>query len=216
MKALAKEPEGRYQNGRRAARSDLLRFGRGQPVAALAEPTRVAAAVGGAAVGHGPGRRPDPGRRPWPGHPGPSGRLRRRRAGEPRRRPRRWWWWAALIAVLLALAVGLFFLGRALGWWDSTKTLTVPTDVVGKPAAAATTELRQEGFTNLSTRSETSSVTPGDVVTTEPPPGSRLRERQAPGPAGQQRTGAGARAERGRPDPAAATAALKDAGFVVN
>ena len=31
-----------------------------------------------------------------------------------------------MAAVLIALAVGLFFLGRALGWWDSTRTLTVP------------------------------------------------------------------------------------------
>ncbi len=50
MKAMAKEPEGRYQTAGEL-RTDLLRFGRGQPVAALAEPTRVAAAVGGAAVG---------------------------------------------------------------------------------------------------------------------------------------------------------------------
>ena len=148
MKALAKEPEARYQTAGEL-RADLLRFGRGQPVAALAEPTRVAAAVGGAAVGaalaadptRGAGRDPQlrPSLRP------PTAAATGSRAGGAVPAlvavgrpwwPRCWWPWPS----------ALFFLGRALGWWDSTKTLTVPTDVVGKPAAAATTELRPAGL----------------------------------------------------------------------
>ena len=49
MKALAKEPEVRYQSAE-ALRADLVRFGQGQPVVAAVEPTRVAAAVGGTAA----------------------------------------------------------------------------------------------------------------------------------------------------------------------
>ena len=88
--------------------------------------------------------------------------------------------------------------------------------MVGKPAAAATTELRQEGFTNLATRSETSSVSPGAVVTTQPPPGSRLASDKplvllvSSGP-----VQVGVPNVVGKPV-AAATATLKDAGFVVN
>ena len=61
---------------------DLLRFSRGQPVAALAEPTRLAAAVGGAGSGHRPGRRSDAG----PGdHPPGAPSLRRPTAATARR-----------------------------------------------------------------------------------------------------------------------------------
>ena len=170
MKAMAKEPEGRYQTAAEL-RNDLLRFSRGQPVAATGR-----ADPGGRPPSAGPQSAP-----PWPpirrwrrGPPAwrPSLRPPTAATGVPRGGV------AALVVggrlvgpVLIALAVGLFFLGRALGWWDSTKTLTVPADVVGKPAAAATTELHQQGFTNVSSRSETSSVTPGDVVTTDPVPG---------------------------------------------
>ena len=80
MKAMAKEPEGRYQTASEL-RSDLLRFGRGQPVAALAEPTRRGRRRRRRRGGHGAGRRPHPGTRPGR-YPGPSCRLWRRRGGE--------------------------------------------------------------------------------------------------------------------------------------
>ena len=215
MKAMAKEPGGRYQTAA-DLRSDLLRFSRGQPVAALAEPTRVAATVGGAGVAtalaadatvaQGATRlAPLPPVAYSGGGPLPP--------DEPSRR----WWWAALVAVvLIALAVGLFFLGRALGWWGATRTLTVPSDVVGKPAPAATTELHQDGFSNVSSRSETSSVTPGDVVSTNPVPGTRLHSNKplvllvSSGPVQVPVPNV-----VGQPV-AAATTALKNAGFVVN
>ena len=79
-----------------------------------------------------------------------------------------------LIGLLIVLGVLLFFVGRSAGWWDSTKTLTIPTDVVGQPATAAKTELAQHGFTKVSTQPEVSTATPGDVVTTNPPPGSKV------------------------------------------
>src|ERR1700722_20366565 len=49
MKALAKEPEGRYQSAEEL-RADLVRFGQGQPVAAAMEATRMATAVGAEAT----------------------------------------------------------------------------------------------------------------------------------------------------------------------
>ncbi len=76
----------------------------------------------------------------------------------------------------MLLAVLLFFVGRSLGWWDSAKTLTVPPDVVGKTADAATTELHQVGFSHVATQPQTSATVPsGSVVTTNPAPGSRLQ-----------------------------------------
>ncbi len=174
MKALAKDPAARYQTAGEL-RTDLLRFDRGQPVAALAEPTRVAAAVGGAAVGTALVADPTLEQGTRDITPVPPTVYGADGSG-PEEPSRRWWLWAALVAaVLVALAAGLFFLGRARGWWDSTKTLTVPHDVVGKPSPAAMTELQQMGFTNVSTRAETSSVTPGTVVNTDPVPGTRLQ-----------------------------------------
>ena len=86
------------------------------------------------------------------------------------------WLVAGLIALLVALAVLLFFVGRSLGWWDSAKTLTVPADVVGKPVDAATAELHQRGFSHVTTQPQVSSQVPsGDVINTNPPPGSSLR-----------------------------------------
>jgi serine/threonine-protein kinase len=215
MKAMAKEPAGRYQTAAEL-RGDLQRFSRGQPVAALAEPTRVAATVGGAGVAtalaadptlaHGTTRlAPLPPIAYSPNGPAP-----------PEASSRRWWWAALVAAVLIALAAGLFFVGRSLGWWDSTKTLTVPSDVVGKPATVAMTELHQEGFSDVSSRSETSSVTPGDVVSTNPVPGMKLQSNKplvllvSSGPVQVPVPNV-----VGQPV-AAATAALKNAGFVVN
>jgi serine/threonine-protein kinase len=214
MKALAKEPEGRYQTAAEL-RNDLMRYGRGQPVAALAEPTRVAATVGGTAVATALAADPTLAQGATPVSPLPPPAYR----GDgpfPEEPKRRWWWAALVVAILIALAVGVFFLGRALGWWDSTPTLTVPADVVGQPAPAATTELQQQGFTNVSSRSETSSVAPGHVVTTDPTPGTRLRSDKplvllvSSGPVQVPVPNV-----VGQPEAAAMTT-LKNAGFVVN
>jgi serine/threonine-protein kinase len=214
MKALAKEPELRYQSAD-ALRADLVRFGQGQQVMAAVEPTRVAAAVGGAsalaAVG-GDATRVQ-GVAPTTATPaGGSGYGPQ----EPEEESRKWWLIALIIGLLLLLGLGLFFLGKSLGWWDSAKTLTVPADVVGKPVAAATTELHGLGFSNVTSQQQTSSVPAGNVITTKPPPGSKLKSNKqlvlvvSSGPVQVAVPNV-----VGQPQPAATTA-LQDAGFVVN
>jgi serine/threonine-protein kinase len=172
MKALAKEPEFRYQSAE-ALRADLVRFGQGQQVMAAVEPTRVAAAVGGAAglaaLGADPTRvQGVAATTTVPATPRPGN-------GQPVEEPsrRRWWLIAGLIALAALLGVLIFFLGRSFGWWGSPKTLTVPADVVGKPVTQATTELQNLGFTNVSNQSQTNPAPVGQVITTQPPPGTR-------------------------------------------
>jgi serine/threonine-protein kinase len=172
MKALAKEPEFRYQSAE-ALRADLVRFGQGQQVMAAVEPTRVAAAVGGATALAALGADPTivqgaAHTTSVPATPGPG-------AGpETEDRSRSPWLIAGLIALLALLGVLLFFVGRSLGWWGSTKTLTVPADVVGKPVGSATSELHSLGFSNISNEPQTNNAPVGTVITTRPPPGSRM------------------------------------------
>jgi serine/threonine-protein kinase len=173
MKALAKEPESRYQSAD-ALRADLVRFGQGQQVMAAMEPTRVAAAVGGAtglaAIGTEPTRMQGMARTTTvPETPGPAD-------GPPAEETshRSAWLIAGAIVLLALLGVGLFFLGRSLGWWGTPKTLTVPADVVGKPVATAQSELNTLGFSNVSTQNETNAAAPGTVIATNPPPGTRM------------------------------------------
>jgi eukaryotic-like serine/threonine-protein kinase len=175
LKAMAKEPDARYQSAE-DLRSDLVRFGQGQPVAALVEPTRVAMTVGSAAataaLGGVAATRVQEATRP-PTVP-PTRRTAPAGGGPPEeRRSRARLLSVLLIGLLVVLGVLLFFIGRSLGWWDSTKTLTVPTDVIGKPVAAATAQLHQDGFSHVSSQPQASSqYGAGDVITTRPRPGS--------------------------------------------
>ena len=168
MKALAKEPEGRYQSADEL-RADLVRFTQGQPVAAALEATRVAAVVGAGAVGTEATRVQGVARTT-----GAATTFDGSQTPPPEEPSRAWWLAALLIGLLIVLGVLLFFVGKSAGWWDSTKTLTVPANVVGQPATTATAELHQQGFTKVSTQPEVSSVRVGDVVTTNPPPGTKV------------------------------------------
>jgi len=122
---------------------------------------------------------------------------------------------AALLVVLLAAG---YFGGKAAGWWGtSTKNLTIPTNLVNQSATAAQNELKQMGFTNVSTKAEASSqVQAGNVISVTPPAGTTIKSDQpvvlavssGPAPVAVPNV-------VGQPVNQA-TAALQAAGFVVN
>ncbi len=194
MKAMAKEPGDRYQSAEEL-RADLVRFANGQPVAAASDATRVVSAVGvGTAVGvdatrvqgladgtttlpvtTGGGGAGGPGSPGWYGDGGAGGR-----GGPPAERRSRAGLYGALAVLLVLLVVAGYFGGRAAGWFgSSTKTLTIPSDLINKTAAAAQSELEQMGFTHVSTKPESSSqVALGNVISVSPSPGTTQRSNQ--------------------------------------
>ena len=172
MKALAKDPAGRYQSAEEM-RSDLVRFVNGQPVMAAAAmaaaATSVLGTVGGdptmvnAGMGGGPTSvLPATGARPV--GPPPEDRSR---AGL----------YALLALVLALLALGGYFGGRQAGLFGKTaKSLTIPGDLSGKPLATAEQELSAMGFTNVKTATQnSSSFQVGDVISSTPPGGTTVR-----------------------------------------
>jgi serine/threonine-protein kinase len=73
--------------------------------------------------------------------------------------------------------VGGYFLGRHQGWWGSSaKTLTVPTDLPGKAATAAQSELAGLGFTNVTTSRTHSATVPAEsVISSNPTGGTKIK-----------------------------------------
>jgi eukaryotic-like serine/threonine-protein kinase len=230
MKAMAKEPHNRYPSAEEL-RADLVRFANGQPVAAAADVTRVATAVGAGAalgaVGAAAALAGDPtrvqaaagGTATLPVTPGGVGPDGHGPDGErPEERRGRIWMYSGLAALLVVLLVAGYFGGKAAGWWGtSTKNLTVPTNLVNQTATAAQAELRQMGFTNVSTKNEASSqVKAGNVISVRPAPGTTIKSDQAvvlavsSGPAPVQIPNV-----VGQPV-AQATATLQGDGFVAN
>lgn len=137
VKALAKDPDQRYQSGKEM-RADLIRFVQGRPVEAAVVGAPVLA---GAAAGHGP-------RTPAQGNPTvaavPPARDRR---DEPPTEPRRTGWFFVAIVALLAVLAGLLFLfGRELGIFDDTPKQVALPSVVGDTEVNATSTLRVLGF----------------------------------------------------------------------
>ena len=193
MKAMDKEPDNRYQSAEEL-RADLVRFGNGQPVAAAADVTRVATAVGAGAalgaVGAAAVLAGDPtrvqaaagGTATLPATPGGVGPDGYGPPGEPPEERRgRAWMYSGLAALLVVLLAAGYFGGKAAGWWGgSTKSLTIPANLVNQSAAAAQNELKQMGFTNVSTKSEASSqVKEGNVISVTPPAGTTIKSDQA-------------------------------------
>jgi len=157
MKAMAKSPDQRYATAEEL-RADLLRFSDGLPV--NAEPiaaTGVMAPVGVTQpVSQVPGTQALPA---VDGHPD-------RAAESSRRRVRR----LALLLVALVVVLGIiiYFLGQALGYWNSGPSVVVP-DVTGQTVAAATYTLARDGFHVTGTQNVTSNQASGTVVRTQPP-----------------------------------------------
>lgn len=169
LKAMAKEPEARYQTAE-DMRADLVHFSNGQPVAALAalgaatammgtlgpDPTMVqaATAVGTTqvqpAIEAGGGLPPDHSRNGL---------------------------YALIAIILVALLLGGYFGGRQAGLFgSSTKTLRVPTNLAGMPVSSAESELSGMGFSNVKTASQISpSVGANDVISSSPPGGTSMK-----------------------------------------
>jgi serine/threonine-protein kinase len=241
MTAMAKDPADRYQSAD-DLRSDLDRFRAGQPVlgatavatadatgvmrrvggddatTALAGATSVMGAVGAdvTRVGLGPdvtrvGRRPMPLTVPPGTDPdqatGPVRAQRGSRTGL----------YVLLLVLLVAVLAGLgYFIGRGLGYFGGSRTLTVP-DVSGQPVATAQATLRAKGFTDITDKAVTSpSVPKGDVTGTDPAQGSReksdtpIKLDVSAGPATTKVDSVDGQAE------AAAVAALEKQGFVAH
>jgi eukaryotic-like serine/threonine-protein kinase len=159
-KAMAKTPDLRYQSAS-DLQADLQRFAAGRPVTiAPAAATAVMAGGGMAATGV-------------------MGSLTATHAlpvddgrdAAPAERSTTWRWVALLIALLVVLALVVFFLLRALGY-IGTSSFSMPT-VRGKTVPAATSALEGKGLDVVGTKAETSrTVHATDVISTKPSVGT--------------------------------------------
>jgi serine/threonine-protein kinase len=162
MKAMAKNPADRY-NSAEEFRADLLRFADGRPVEA-GDPgaTSMMGAVAATSAVMVDGRT-----RAVPLAPESLGLT----ASEAERQQRTRNLILALVALLVALAVIAFFILRSLGVIGGS--VNVP-NVVGQTAQAATSTLRGDGLEVGSTSSKTSTITKGEVISTDPAAGTKV------------------------------------------
>jgi beta-lactam-binding protein with PASTA domain/tRNA A-37 threonylcarbamoyl transferase component Bud32 len=161
MKAMAKNPDDRYATAEEF-RADLLRFVDGRPVEA-GDPaaTNMMAAVGATQAVMMTGQT-----QAVPAGVGGGGVTR---ADSRPRATRRLW--ILLIALLVALAVILFFVVKAL---ETKQHVTVP-PVAGLTVAAATQNLQSRNLSVGSTSSKTSpTVTKGLIISTDPTAGAKV------------------------------------------
>jgi eukaryotic-like serine/threonine-protein kinase len=161
LKAMAKDPAHRYQTAE-DMRTDLQRFLRGTTV--FAEAPIPAAAV--AATQVQPGYRQTTTVLP-PQRPVEMEEIPDRRSGV---------YIAVLVLMLAVLAGLLFLLGKQLGLFggSSTKSVTIPADVVGKAQADATTELQGMGLKVAVQPQPSDATTQGKVMDTNPKPNTSV------------------------------------------
>ena len=161
LKAIAKDPEQRYQSAEQFAR-DLRSAQIGGPVAAAAfdsgaEATRLMGASGGVSAG---------------GTSVMTGGPLAETTGDRGRRRRRWPWILVIVLLLLVIAAAAYGLVRAMG----TSSATVPT-LVGQTKAAALTKLEEAGFKAGSVQDEYSDKYAAGVVSRQTPAGgTKLRK----------------------------------------
>lgn len=162
-KSMAKSPEFRYATGD-DMRVDLLRFREGQAISAglSAQTTRVVGAVAPDATQALPGTT-----------------AQGAEAEEEESKSRTGLYVLLLLLLLAALGVVVFFLGKSLGWWDSSSGTFALPSVAGETVSAATTKLESEGL-KVTTQHDTASTASVDtVVGTRPPAGTQVRKGQS-------------------------------------
>ena len=160
LKAIAKDPDQRYQTAEQFAR-DLRSAQVGGPVAAAAfdpggEATRLMAAGAGVNAG---------------GTSVMTGGPLDQATGDRGRRRRRWPWVLVIVLLLLVIAAAAYGLVRAMG----TSSAAVPT-VVGKSKAAALTKLEAAGFKAGVQEEFSSKYDEGFVSRQAPVGGTKLRK----------------------------------------
>jgi serine/threonine-protein kinase len=158
LRAMAKDPAARYQSAAEL-RADLQRYLQGSTVFAEAAPATATVAATRVQERY-PTVTPTP---PLPDDEEEPGR----RTGA----------YVAILVVMLAVLAGLLFLlGRQLGVFDSSSTrkVTIPADVVGKPVAAAQSELQGLGLKSQ-VQIQTDPAPAGNVVDTNPKPGTSVK-----------------------------------------
>jgi serine/threonine-protein kinase len=182
-KAMAKNPVARYQTAD-DLRADLVRFGTGDNVVAAAETTTVMpaalAGMGAGAIGAGAAGAATTRMQPAAGGGGftavlPTTMGRPPGPPEPPPPESRSWIWLLVLLLLVALGAGVFFLGRAAGWWDKS-TVTVPTNLVNQPEPTVQAQLQHLGFSNIKTQQKAdANITSGNVISTDPPGGTKMK-----------------------------------------
>jgi serine/threonine-protein kinase len=160
LKAIAKDPDQRYQTAAQFAR-DLRSAQLGGPVAAAAfdpgaEATRLMGATAGAPAGPTSVMTSDP---------------LDQTTGDRGRRRRRWPWVLVIVLLLLVIAAAAYGLVRAMG----ADSVAVPA-VVGKSKAAALTKLEEAGFTAGVQEEYSSKFDVGIVSRQAPVGGTELRK----------------------------------------
>jgi serine/threonine-protein kinase len=168
LKAMAKDPAHRYATAE-DLRADLLRFNEGRTVLAMDDATRLLA-VGGATQAVGAVGALDNTQAV-----GAVGALpgEEELADEPTRNRTRTY--AIILAILLvALIVAGFFLLRNLGYLGGSASFNLR-PVTGETVAVATNKLTADGLV-VKTQDETSTQTPGIVLSTDPPANSLVKK----------------------------------------
>ncbi len=164
VKALAKDPDDRYQTGAEM-RADLVRVRDGQPP--LAPPVGTVIPLATSRPRTGPVARTGP---PSPPRHTPA---RGQAVAEP---PKRTGWFFAAIAVLLALlAVLLFLFARELGIFDDTAKEVKMIQVIGDQRAVAEQKIEALGL-EVDTRMVESDEKAGTVVDQRPAEGTSVEE----------------------------------------
>jgi len=156
-KCMAKSPEFRYATGD-DLRVDLLRFREGRAVSAGPPPAQTTQVVGAAAAADATQALPSSTAEPEEEEPKSHTGL----------------YVTLLLILLAALGVVVFFLGKSLGWWDTSSGGFSLPDVSGQTVSQATSKLESEGLVVSTQKDAASSAPANQVVGTRPPAGTQV------------------------------------------